>query len=306
MDVFERNPDLKSAAIRTKSYQLTLGQVVRKGPGPIAQGSYGEVWKGLLYNKEPSFPWRSNATEVAIKVIKLPQQDHERLLKRLFREVLPVHDLEHPNILPLTGYVMHRNEAWIVTPWQKWGNAMQYLKTNPGVNRLKLIVDIVKGLNHLHSRKPPTIHSDLKGDNILIGDDGVARLSDFGLADLLDESLEASFRTSSFLSGCIHFLAPELLAGERKTVESDIWALGGLILQIASSRLPYFYLNRMQVLSALCINQIPDVRQYGRFKHDDRLWPIIMGCWKINPKERWTASQILSYLESHFSPAERT
>ncbi|KAG8921328.1 hypothetical protein FRC02_000315 [Tulasnella sp. 418] len=297
--VFKTNSALLKAAKDTSPFQLERKWVKKVGKS-IAAGSYGVVWQGELYDAHLSLPWSPFIHNVAIKSIGVEAEDYERLLKKLFREVLPLCFIEHPNIVRLRGYLMKGSSAWIVTDWQKHGNVVDYLKKNPNTDRLSLIVDIVNGLCHLHSRDPPIVHGDLKGDNILIGDDHSAKLIDLGLARILEEKLGAAFTTSSMARGCLHFFAPELYAGGARTMESDVWALGGLIVQIATGLLPFHGIKKNQILAELCAKRAPKLEAYGRFLYRGLLEPIIEGCWKIEPQERWTAFQIFSYLNRHF------
>ncbi|KAG8924675.1 hypothetical protein FRC02_010271 [Tulasnella sp. 418] len=303
IESLKRNTPLLAAAQKTSRLQLVRGHVIKTGQEPLKRGSYGTVWRGRYLN-----PPQSPPSEVAIKVITVGDEDHDRLLKwmqRMFREIYPVYNLrQHPNIVPIKGYLLDQNSAWIISPWQENGNARQYLRRHNAVDKLKLISDVVAGLCYLHSQDPPIVHGDLNTDNVLIGDDYSAMLTDFGLSRIMEESTGTSFVTSTFIGGSLHFLAPELLSGERRTTQSDIWALGGLILQIASGKRPFHGMEPPRVLASLYNKATPIISVDDSFSYPTILVPVIRGCWSIDTASRLTAFEIAELLQRrhHITP----
>ncbi|KAG8917556.1 hypothetical protein FRC02_003048 [Tulasnella sp. 418] len=279
--VLKKNSHLLSAAKKTSRFQLEKKRIRKVGKQPFTKGSYGVVWEGALQDTTRSQSW-------------VPF-----IIKKLFREVLPLCGLKHHNIVRIRGYVMNGRSAWIVTDWQNNGNCMDYLRKNPNADRLLLITGVVDGLCYLHSCQPQIIHGDLKGDNVLIGNDNSAKLIDLGLARILEETLGTAFTTSSMGRGCLQFLAPELYAGCLRTMESDIWALGCLILQIATDLLPFHGMKKNEVLAELHAKRAPKLEDYGEIPYNGLLQPIVKACWRIEPQERCTALQISSYLKKH-------
>ncbi|KAG8959910.1 hypothetical protein FRC03_007316 [Tulasnella sp. 419] len=295
IESLKRNPPLLVAAQKTSRLQLMKEHVVITGQEPVKRGSYVTVWRGKLL-----YPPRSPPYEVAIKVITVDaeDEDHDRLLRRMFREIYPVYNLRpHPNIVPVKGYVLDQNSAWIVSPWQENGNARHYLRHNDAADKLKLISDVVTGLCYLHSQDPPIVHGDLQPDNVLIGDDHSAMLTDYGLSRIMEESTGTDFVTSTFIGGSLHFLAPELLSGEIRTTQSDIWALGGLILQIASGKRPFHGMKPPHIIASLYNKTTPIISPDGSFSYQEILLPIIRGCWSIDTTSRPTASEIAELLQ---------
>ncbi|KAG8920697.1 hypothetical protein FRC02_000747 [Tulasnella sp. 418] len=296
IDCLRGNNNLLSAAQKTTRLQIVRRNAERIGNGPVASGSCGAIWKGRLFTPDPQSPWGGREIEVAIKVIRVKDNDYVRLLKHLFREIVPLSGLPpHPKILSVRGYLLQGNSAWIMSAWQKRGNARDYISKHK-IDKLKLVSDIVEGLCYLHTREPPIVHGDLKLDNVLIGDDYTAMLTDFGLSRIMDESPETTLTTSSLIRGSIYFLAPELLAGVKRSPESDIWALGGLLLQIATGKPPFYLMNKNSIIAHLYHKGTPIMATDGPFSHKDILLPIIQRCWEINPSDRPTASEIASFL----------
>lgn len=93
------------------------------------------------------------------------------------------------------------------------------------------------GLEHLHAQKPPICHADIKPENVLVNDILQAALSDFGLSRVLDVfGHRSGFTTSEGVKGTYNYIAPELFNDEkpRPTPETDVYAFGGLILNVSS------------------------------------------------------------------------
>ncbi|KAG8918475.1 hypothetical protein FRC02_002343 [Tulasnella sp. 418] len=301
IDCLKRYNNLLSAAQRTTRLQVVRRHAQKMGNNPVARGCYGEVWKGRLFTPDHQNPWVGREVEVAIKVIHVKDDDYVRLLKRLFREIVPLSNLPpHPNILSVKGYLLQGNSAWIMSSWQNQGNALDYICSNDMVDKLKLISDIVAGLCYLHTREPPIVHGDLKLDNILIGDDYTAMLTDFGLSRIMDETPETTLTTSSLIRGSIYFLAPELLAGVKRSPASDIWALGGLLFQIATGKHPFYGMDKNSIIGHLYNKRTPTIAIDAPFSHKDVLLPMIQKCWEINPNDRPTAAEITSFLTPRY------
>ncbi|KAJ8563969.1 hypothetical protein ON010_g7376 [Phytophthora cinnamomi] len=147
---------------------------------------------------------------------KMRRKDHE-----IFKANVKVwHKLRHPHIVQLFG-ACHVNRPFFVCEYVGGGKLRDYLRVRPGEVWNKLY-EIALGLQYLHDRH--VVHGDLKCDNILVESDGSAKLSDFGFSTL---ELVFSDRTTSpeaelgklMLSG-VMWTAPEVLQGERATVES--------------------------------------------------------------------------------------
>lgn len=114
----------------------------------------------------------------------------------------------------------------------KYGNIIEFLKCYPDVNRLTPVWHIVKGLEYLHNCQPPIAHRDIKGSNVLVKDDLVCGLSDFGLSSIP----ELSQRSREHAVGTAAWMAPEILAppdhGRLDLLKTDIFALGITILEV--------------------------------------------------------------------------
>ncbi|XP_047323712.1 mitogen-activated protein kinase kinase kinase 17-like [Impatiens glandulifera] len=143
---------------------------------------------------------------------------------------------------------------------------------------------ILEGLNYIHSIG--ISHCDIKGENILIGEDGV-KISDFGCAKLGQEEVDQP------IAGTPMFMAPETACGKEQGFPSDIWALGCTIIEMATGRPPWLNMtDPVSVLYKIAFSgELPVIPDYLSCKARD----FVSKCLSRDPKERWTATELLRH-----------
>ncbi|KZT55388.1 kinase-like protein [Calocera cornea HHB12733] len=192
---------------------------------------------------------------VAVKVFFERKRPPARVHELSAREALTWSGLKHPNIVPLLGladWAKIRNGVYaqlcMISPWMSGGNIMYYIEQHPEVPRLPWLLDIVHAVTYLHSLPSgPIVHGDLKGNNVLIHVERhsrpVARLTDFGLSQIVEVSRKENIATTSTAgSGNARWLAFERLNPTRyglrqsnsKSTQSDVFEMAHL------DRLPAF------------------------------------------------------------------
>ncbi|KAK0218723.1 kinase-like domain-containing protein [Armillaria fumosa] len=218
------------------------------GKDAVACGAFSDVWKGKWWDQVE----RKERT-VAVKFLRrvMVQNVKEKLLKRLEAEVLTWHHLCHRNVSQLYGIVQSETSVGMVSAWCEHGTIRHYLKdVNPKADRMKLMSQIASGVAYLHAFKPPIVHGDLKGGNILIDRLGYAIITDFGLSKVMsDFSTSTGIACSSFFAGTMRWMAPEMVLAltedesegkaPRVTTASDVYAFGSVCLEIMTGALPY-------------------------------------------------------------------
>ncbi|KAG8974385.1 hypothetical protein FRC05_007546 [Tulasnella sp. 425] len=107
--------------------------------------------------------------------------------ERFEREILVWAGIWHPNVAPLLGFTLSP-AFYLISPWYPNGTIRQYISTNPGCDRLYLIQDVAAGLAYLHTCQPPIVHGDIKSNNVVVDADGHAKIIDFGLSQILENS----------------------------------------------------------------------------------------------------------------------
>ncbi|CAH2058278.1 unnamed protein product [Thlaspi arvense] len=199
----------------------------------LGEGGYGVVHRGKLVN----------GTEVAVKKLlnNLGQAEKE------FRvEVEAIGHVRHKNLVRLLGYCIEGVHRMLVYEYVNSGNLEQWLHgamrqhgTLTWEARMKIIIGTAQALAYLHEAiEPKVVHRDIKASNILIDDEFNAKLSDFGLAKLLDSG-ESHITTR--VMGTFGYVAPEYANTGLLNEKSDIYSFGVLLLEAVTGRDPVDY-----------------------------------------------------------------
>ncbi|PWA84954.1 protein kinase-like domain-containing protein (mitochondrion) [Artemisia annua] len=202
----------------------------------VGEGGYGVVYKGTLVN----------GTVVAVKKLlnNLGQAEKE------FRvEVEAIGHVRHKNLVRLLGYCIEGTHRMLVYEYVDNGNLEQWLHGDTREcgsltweARMKVLLGIAKALSYLHEAiEPKVVHRDIKSSNILIDHDFNGKLSDFGLAKLLDSG-ESHINTR--VMGTFGYVAPEYANTGMLNEKSDIYSFGVLLLEAVTGRDPVDY-NRV-------------------------------------------------------------
>ncbi|KAA8523652.1 hypothetical protein F0562_010075 [Nyssa sinensis] len=201
--------------------------------------------------------------------------------------------LSSPHIVKYTGFdITYENNKPIFNLFMEYvpdGTLSDAIKSQGGSidePMIRLYTNqILQGLDYLHLNG--VVHCDIKGQNILIGKDGV-KIGDLGCARLVDGDV-----TASTFSGTPMFMAPEVARGEEQGFPADVWALGCTIIQMATGSNPWPEVN--DPVSALYrIGFSGDVPDIPRWLSEDAK-DFLSKCLKRESKERWTAKQLLQH-----------
>ncbi|KAJ1300530.1 hypothetical protein OPQ81_005340 [Rhizoctonia solani] len=262
---------------------------------PAARGAFGDIWRAK----------HIDGRDIAIKSIRLygslASIGRHKLEKNSVKELTVWSKLDHPNVLGLLGICVLGGEIGMVSEWMPNGNVTEYTINHPNADKLKLNADIAAGLAYLHNEG--IIHGDLKGGNVVIAADGTARLVDFGLAKLTEETL--IFSTTSAQRGTTRWMPHELMnpAEESKAVitfASDIYALGMTFLEIYTGNPPFMEMrNDFQVMFAVIRGTLPQrPSSESAPQLTDRMWDLMTWCWARDSKARPNATTVSAMVQS--------
>ena len=210
----------------------------------IGIGSYGEVHRGL---------WRG--TEVAVKRF-LDQDLSQHLMREFETEVDLMRRLRHPNVILLMGAVTKTPNLSIVTEFLHRGSLYKLLhRPQPPqvtaalseARRMRMALDVAKGMHYLHSCDPIIVHRDLKSPNLLVDKHWMVKVCDFGLSRMKNHT----FLSSKSNAGTPEWMAPEVLRNEPSDEKSDIWSYGVIFWELLTLKEPWNGLNPMQVVGAV-------------------------------------------------------
>jgi tRNA A-37 threonylcarbamoyl transferase component Bud32 len=238
--------------------------------------------------------------EVAVKVLHPHLSAEPESKARLEREAQAVAKLKHDNILEIFDYSgSDAGSAYIVTEFIDGLTLKQFLAdrkiTHPEVAAL-VAVELGNALAHAHGLG--IIHRDIKPENVMIRKDGLLKLMDFGIAQVLD--LERMTVTGQLL-GSPAYMAPELIEGRPLDVRTDVFSLGVLMYQIATGSLPFSGKNPHEVLRRITDGRFVDARSINRLCSAG-LSRILARALARDPADRYPQMQVLvDDLREHLS-----
>ncbi|KAH7335427.1 kinase-like domain-containing protein [Rhizoctonia solani] len=246
-------------------------------PTPCAGGTFGDIYRGS----------KRDGSAISIKCLRLHANSglEPKHSKRAGRELYNWFKAKHRNVLELNGIALFNGQIAMISPWMDNGNLSQYAKSRPDVDRWALCIQVAEGLAYIHG---------IGMANILVSDDGVVKIGDFGNSVLEECSLRCT-ATTNVGGGTIRWMARELfvhqpdtpvdedikadVSGEHigrmhkayelvnqavtepevdRNTRTDVYSLGMTILEVVSGRLPYHeYKSDLKVISALINHRLP-------------------------------------------------
>ncbi|KAJ6534359.1 kinase-like domain-containing protein, partial [Mycena capillaripes] len=251
----------------------------------LAGGGFGDIWKGVVKGQT-----------VAIKSMRIfLEDDIKSVLKAFGREALIWHQLSHPNLLPFFGLYTLDGRLCLASPWMNNGSLQQFIRDNPSdIRKVPLISDVTVGLQYVHSKN--IVHGDLKASNILITASGRACIADFGLSSIVAKmSLEFTQSTDSLRGGTPRYQAPELLSGASvNNFGSDVYGFACVCYEILAGKVPFFELANEIMVGIKVIGG--DRPSKPRTMASEGLWAILEACWRQDPDDRPTMTDVLQRL----------
>jgi len=162
--------------------------------------------------------------------------------------------------------------------------------------RVRIALDVVKGMNYLHRSSPPVVHRDLKSPNLLVDKNWTVKVCDFGLSRIKHNT----FLTSKSSAGTPEWMAPEVLRNELSDEKSDVYSFGVILWELSTLQQPWAGMNPIQVVGAVGFQHrrlpIPE-------NTDPSIANIIQACWRTDPRQRPSFSDIMQELKPLTRPA---
>eukprot|EP01083_Nonionella_stella_P149116 473168_1 len=232
-DANESVVDLESLQLNCKNMKYKRGELIGKG-------SSGKVYMGMT----------AEGKLVAIKQIPVQNTEQEKKATRLVRELELLGQLRHPNIVTLYGSEIVRDKMNIIMEFVP-GKSMHSLLMDFGAfdeTTIQLYTkQLVVALAYMHSHN--VIHRDLKARNVLVAQNGIVKLADFGSAkQYSNESLD--LQPSVNFTYTPLWVAPEVIKGSYSS-RADIWSLGCVTLEMATAKSPWAECNFANPFRAL-------------------------------------------------------
>ncbi|NXF42245.1 YRK kinase, partial [Nyctibius bracteatus] len=262
----------------------------------------------------------NGTTKVAVKTLKPGTMSPEAFLE----EAQIMKRLRHDKLVQLYA-VVSEEPIYIVTEFMSQGSLLDFLKDGDGrYLKLPQLVDmaaqvpgrlaqggvgasggsllrvlptqIAAGMAYIERMN--YIHRDLRAANILVGDNLVCKIADFGLARLIEDNEYTARQGAKFP---IKWTAPEAALFGKFTIKSDVWSFGILLTELVTKgRVPYPGMNNREVLEQVergyrmqCPGNCPP-----------SLHEVMVQCWKRDPEERPTFEYLQAFLEDYFTATE--
>jgi serine/threonine protein kinase len=258
----------------------------------------GEGGMGVVYRAYDEMLHR----EVAVKVVNKDARLDSAASQNLLHEARASSALAHPNICTIYEVGETEGELYIVMELVE-GKSLHAMSAGAGLppeSVLRYGAQIASALARAHDRG--IVHRDLKTANIVITSDGLVKVLDFGLAKQLGSGIFegptrsfATIQDASGVSGTLPYMAPEILRGDAADHRGDLWALGVVLYESASGRLPFEGRTGFEISSAI-MREIPN--PLGP-PVPPGLWAIIQRCLAKEPMQRYQrAGEVQAALEA--------
>ncbi|XP_038051594.1 serine/threonine-protein kinase 3-like [Patiria miniata] len=243
----------------------------------LGEGSYGSVFKAM--HKESG------------QVLAIKQVPVDTDLQEIIKEISIMQQCDSPYVVKYYGSYFKNTDLWIVMEYCGAGSVSDIMrrrnKTLTEDEVATILQSTLKGLEYLHFMRK--IHRDIKAGNILLNNEGNAKLADFGVAGQLTDTMAKR----NTVIGTPFWMAPEVIQEIGYDCKADIWSLGITALEMCEGKPPYADIHPMRAIFMIPTKPPPTF-------HDPEGWsPELIDftskCLVKNPEERATATDLLQH-----------
>jgi len=241
----------------------------------LGEGSYGSVFKALHKDSK--------------QVLAIKQVPVDTDLQEIIKEISIMQQCDSPYVVKYYGSYFKNTDLWIVMEYCGAGSVSDIMrlrkKTLTEEEIATVLSDTLKGLEYLHLRKK--IHRDIKAGNILLNNEGHAKLADFGVAGQLTDTMAKR----NTVIGTPFWMAPEVIQEIGYDCVADIWSLGITALEMAEGKPPYGDIHPMRAIFMIPSKPPPTFRDSDRWS--PQFIDFVSRCLVKTPDTRATASELL-------------
>jgi eukaryotic-like serine/threonine-protein kinase len=232
---------------------------------------------------------------VAVKILREVYSSDPKFVTRFQREARAASLLQHPNIVQVFDYGQSNESYYIVMEFVDGTDLRRYLKRNgklSGDRAVKIAHDVSLGLGAAHKRG--IVHRDVKPQNIMLNDDDLIKLTDFGIASVYKDAGAERLTTTGMTLGTVQYYAPEQAQGEVVTPAADIYALGIVMYEMLTGR-PPFDGDTPVAVAMKHIQEQPEPPSTYNPSIAPGLERIILRCLEKDPRDRFRDGDALAY-----------
>ncbi|XP_052729513.1 cysteine-rich receptor-like protein kinase 10 [Vigna angularis] len=301
---------LESFTVESLQFKLAIIEVATNNfadDNKIGEGGFGEVYKGILID----------GTSIAVKRLS---RNSKQGLEEFKNEVMLIAKFQHRNLVTFKGFCLDEEEKILIYEYVPNKSLDYFLFDTKQVfltwsERYKIIEGIARGILYLHDHsRLKVIHRDLKPSNVLLDENMNPKISDFGLARIVENDQQEG--STKRIIGTYGYMSPEYAMFGQFSEKSDVYSFGVMILEIVSGkknigsyephRIVWEHWRDETPLSTLD----PDLKENHSNIEVIRCVKIGLLCVQENPDARPTMLTIVSYLNGHLvdlpSPLEPT
>ncbi|HYI44321.1 MAG TPA: serine/threonine-protein kinase [Actinomycetota bacterium] len=258
---------------------------------PLGRGGMAAVWRAMDERLE---------RPVAIKFLAPQFKEDPEFLVRFFAEAQSVAKISHPNVVAVLDFGEFEDNPYLVMEYAS-GGSMKELVGDPLELELagRAVRDAALGAGAAHALG--ITHRDIKPGNILITDDGMAKLADFGIAlTAVSEKLTATGQ----VIGSPHYIAPEQAAGRGARAESDVYALGVVMYELLTGK-PPFDADNATAIAIAHVDQEPEPPSSHVESIPPEVDALVLRCLGKKPAARFrNGNELAAALEEVFPSLE--
>ncbi len=221
---------------------------------------------------------------VAVKVLRGDLAGDEKFVRRFQREALSASSLSHPNIVEVYDVGEDNGQYYIVMEYVEGHHLKNLIKKRGKLTTSEVIdimLQITDGMSVVHDSY--IIHRDIKPQNIMILENGLVKIMDFGIAMAMNST---QLTQTNSVMGSVHYLPPEQANGKGSTLQSDIYSMGIVMYELLTGSLPYRGDNAVEIALKHLKEPLPSIREKLP-NIPQSIENIIIRATAKNPKNRY-------------------
>ncbi len=288
---------------------MTISAGTRLGPyeilSPLGSGGMGEVYRAKDTRLQ---------REVAVKVLPAKLSSDAARLRRFENEARSASALNHPNIVTIYEVGQSDSTSYIVMELVNGKTLRELLYAGPLALRklLSIAAQVADGLAKAHASG--IVHRDLKPENVMVTNEGIVKILDFGLAKLTRPDSDGGQTEQAptipggtepgFVMGTVGYMSPEQAAGQRVDFRSDQFSFGSILYEMTTGKQAFERPTRPEILAAIIREEPKPIAAVNSNSPSPLRW-IVERCLAKEPRDRYAATEDLARdlatLREHFS-----
>ena len=221
---------------------------------------------------------------VAVKLLRGDLASDEKFVRRFQREALSASSLNHPNIVEVYDVGEDNGNYYIVMEYIEGKHLKELIKKRGKLTTSEVVdimLQITDGMSVAHDSY--IIHRDIKPQNIMILENGIVKITDFGIAMAMNAT---QLTQTNSVMGSVHYIPPEQASGKGATLQSDIYSMGIVMYELLTGKLPFRGENAVEIALKHLKEPVPNIKDELP-NLPNSIENIILKATAKNPKNRY-------------------